>query len=78
MVEKTLLDPFLARKGSISYRVSRVEVAFADHHPADFQRMVQEASGSYLFAISCFNVSHMLAPRRENMEKTPRKAMNSE
>ena len=47
-----------------SLRRRKSEVAFADHHSADFQRMVQEASGSYLFAISCFNVSHMLAPRR--------------
>ncbi|CAK9055723.1 unnamed protein product [Durusdinium trenchii] len=38
-------------------------VALATHHPTEFRRMVQEASHSasfYLFAISCFNVSHML------------------
>lgn len=38
-------------------------VALATHHPIEFRRMVQEASDPssfYLFAISCFNVSHML------------------
>ncbi|CAE7217956.1 elmoB [Symbiodinium natans] len=38
--------------------------SFARHRPRDLQEMVQQATSPasfYLFAISCFNISHMLA-----------------